>query len=164
MFCAAIMSMPVLLAGTTVGKTDARFMKVAAEAAMTGAHLGQMAEAQAAGQSIKGFGQTLDKDHTNAYERLTILANKTGGTIPKGIDIRRDKAMEQLTHMKGKRFDQGFLQDEIQSNRKIIVELKTEAQHGENADVKAWANSMLPTFEGDQRTAENLEKQMRQTK
>lgn len=156
--CVAAMSIPTLLAGATLGKTDTQFMKQAAEAAMTGAHLGQMAEAQAAGQGVKGFGQTLDKDHTNAYERLTELAGKTGENIPKGIDIRRNPAIEQLQHMKGKTFDHAFLRDAIQSDRREIAEFKNEAQHGENAQVKSWANSMLPTLEGHLQTAQNLEK------
>lgn len=157
---AAAFAVPMLLGGSTLGKTDTQFMKTAAVAAMTGAHLGQMGEAQAAQPAVKGFSQTLDKDQTTAYEQLTALANKTGESIPKGIDVRRDRAIEQLTHMKGKNFDRGFLRDEIQSDTRVIAEFKNEAQHGENADVKSWANSMLPTLQGHLQTAQNLEKQL----
>jgi putative membrane protein len=158
--CAALLAVPILLGAATLGKTDMQFMKMAAEADMTGAHLGQMAESQATQADVKGFGQTLDKDNTHAYQGLEALAGKTGETIPKGIDIRKNKGVAQLEHMKGKTFDQAFLREEIQSDQKVIAEFKNEAQHGSNADVKAWATSMLPTLQTHVQTAQNLEKQL----
>ena len=155
-WCAALLSVPVILRGSALSKADMQFMKKAAEANMTEAHLGQMAEAQASQQSVKDFGQTLSKDHTSAYESLTVLANKTGETIPKAI--RRNKSIERLMHLKGKAFDRAFTQDEVQSHKNAIALFKREAEHGEDADVKAWAKTMIPTLEGHLRTAENLAK------
>ena len=53
-------------------------MKLAAKTkSMTEVHLGQMAEAQARrAKDVKDFGERRSKDHTTAYEGLTVLANK----------------------------------------------------------------------------------------
>lgn len=154
--CAVLLGVPMLLPAFGLSKTDAQFMKKAAEANMTEAHLGQMAEAQASQQSVKDFGQTLSKDHTSAYESLTILANKMGEAIPKAIG--RDQTIERLMHLKGSAFDRAFSQDEVQSHKGAIALFKNEAEHGENADVKAWAKSMIPTLEGHLQTAESIAK------
>ena len=62
--CAALLGCAAVLQGFAVNQADGRFMKMAAEANMTEAHLGQMAEAQASHKAVKDFGQTLSMDHT----------------------------------------------------------------------------------------------------
>lgn len=154
---ALLLSVPVLLQGGSLSKTDAQFMNSAAKASMTEAHLGQMAELQARQQGVKDFGQKLSNDHTTAYEELTVLANKTGDTIPKAI--ARNQIIDRLTHLKGASFDHAFLLDEVQSHKAALATFKNEAEHGEDADVKAWAKTMIPTLEGHLQAAENLAKQ-----
>ena len=139
-----------------MSKVDAQFMNMAAKANMTEAHLGQMAEAQGRQHGVKDFGSRLSKDHTSAYEELSVLANKTGKTIPKAIG--RDKTIDRLMPLKGNRFDRAFLLDEVQSHKSAIAAFKSEAEHGENADVKAWAKTMIPILEGHLQTAESLAK------
>jgi putative membrane protein len=106
---------------------------------------------------VKDFGQKLSNDHTIAYEDLTVLANKTGETIPKAIV--RNKTIDRLQHLKGASFDRTFLLDEVQPHRTAIATFKNEAEHGENPDVKAWAKTMIPRLEGHLQRAENLAKQ-----
>lgn len=160
--CAALLSCATVVQGFAMNQADGRFMKMAALANMTEAHLGQMAEAQASHKAVKDFGQTLSMDHTTAYEALTVLANKTGEAIPKAIG--HDRTIENLKHLRGKAFDRAFTQDEIRSHKAAIAAFQNEAEHGENPDVKAWAKMVIPTLEGHLRTAETLAKQMRSGK
>ena len=160
--CTVLLIVPGLLGAATLSKSDAAFMKAAAKANMTEAHLGQMAEAQAARQDVKDFGQKLSKDHTTAYEGLTVLANKTGEEIPKAIG--HDQTIAHLTHMKGASFDHAFLADEVQSHKSALATFKNESEKGENPEVKAWAKSMIPTLEGHLKTAEDLARHSKTTK
>ncbi len=155
--CGALFSVPFFLQGAALSRADEQFIKIAAEDNMTEAHLGQMAEAQAAGQQVKDFGQTLSKDHTSAYEKLSVIANKTGTPIPKAIG--HDRTIERLMHLKGSSFDHAFIQDEVQSHKMAIAAFKREAEHGEDADVKAYAQATIPTLEQHLQMAEKLEKQ-----
>ena len=155
-YCAALFSMPCVVRAATLSKTDIQFMKMAAKANMTEAHLGQMAEKQATDQGVKDFGKKLSADHTTSYEQLTVLANKTGEPIPKAIE--HDQTIDRLATLKGKSFDRAFIQDEVQSHKAAVAAFKNEAEHGEDADVKAWANSMVPILEGHLQTVENLAK------
>jgi putative membrane protein len=154
--CSALIAIPALAQSTKLSARDKEFLKMAAVANMTQAHLGQMAEGKAARAGIKNFGQTLVNDHTNAYQELAVLDNKLGQAIPKGINVRRDRALESLTTLKGKKFDTRFLRDEIQDHERVLAAFRREAQHGRDQDIKAYANQVLPTVEEHLREAERL--------
>jgi putative membrane protein len=117
-----------------------------------------MAENQASQSQVKDFGQKLTHDHTDAYEQLGALAAKTGGGIPTGIDVRKIAAVEQLTKLKGARFDRVFLQEEIRDHQRALAEFKREAQHGKDPDVKTYASKMIPVLEAHLHEAETLAK------
>lgn len=152
-FCAVASAQTADLSGI-----DKAFMKSAAEANMTEAHFGKMAEDKATNDAVKSFGQILVQDHTKAYDELTALANKTGESIPRGIDTRRNRTMEDLSRESGSEFDRRFVADEVQDHRRTIAEFKREAEKGQNADVKAYAQSTIPTLKEHLHKAEELEK------
>src|SRR5271170_434728 len=127
--CFTLLSVSAWAQSAKLSPTDKEFLKMAAVANMTEAHLGQMAEGQASRAGVKDFGQTLVKDHTTAYQELAVLDSKLGQTTPKGIDVRRHRVIEQLAHVKGKRFDRPFLRDEIQDHERAIAAFKREARH-----------------------------------
>lgn len=154
--CFTLLSVSVLAQSTTLSPKDKEFLKMAAVANMTEAHMGQLAESQASRAGVKDFGQTLVKDHTNAYQELAVLDSKLGQTIPKGINARRHKTIEQLANVKGKKFDLPFLRDEVRDHERVIAAFKREAEHGQDQDVKAYATQVLPTIEQHLREAEKL--------
>jgi putative membrane protein len=144
--------------GNKLSNGDKKFLELAADANMTEAHIGQMAENTAAKTSVRDFGQKLARDHTNAYAELAALANKIGATVPKGIDVRRDSAIRELTREKGRAFDRRFLRDEILDHERALTEFRREAAHGRDADIKAYASKMIPTLEEHLHIAESLVK------
>jgi putative membrane protein len=142
----------------TLSNADKQFMKMAADANMTEAHVGQMAQDQGATDAVKDFGKTLVGDHTKAYQDLQAVATKTGENIPDGIDVKRMPAVESLAKLKGPAFDRAFARYEVQDHQKAIAAFKREADKGENADVKAYAQTTLPTLESHLKQAQELEK------
>jgi len=61
--------------------------------------------------------------------------------------------------LKGSSFDRTFLRDEVQYQKRMLAEFQGEADHGENAEVKAWASSMIPALQAHLKTAENLSRE-----
>ena len=98
------------------------------------------------------------KDHTEACQELGELAQKLGASIPKGIDIAKDRTDERIIHTKGATFDRDFVQDEISSHRQAIAEFRREADHGNNADIRTYAKKMIPVLEKHLHMAEDLSK------
>ena len=54
--------------------------------------------------------------------------------------------MERLADLKGKRFDGQFLRDEVQDHERVLAAFRREAQHGQDQDVKAYADEELPPW------------------
>ena len=161
--CCALLSVPALAQSTGLSTSDKEFMKIAAQSDMTEAHLGQVAQDQASQADLKDFGRTLAQDYTNAYNELTELANKTGETIPKGIDVYRNKALAHLIRLKGNTFDHPFLRREIQDHKLELARFKREAARGQDPDVKAYASKMIPTLEEQLHKARALAKSEKHT-
>ena len=142
----------------TSKQQDEQFIRTVAIDDMTEAHLGEMAHDNAVKGPVKDFGQTVSSDETKDYEQLTVLANKTGEHIPKGIDSRKSPAIRTLAEAKSGNFDHEFLQEEIANERKIIAVLQHEASHGTNPDMKEWAGKMVATRQEELQKAEALMK------
>jgi len=93
---------------------------------MTEAHEGQMAENQAGENAVKDFAKTLVQDHTQSYELLTMLAAKTGVSIPKG-SMPAKTLRSGYWPSEGAAFDHQFARDEIAAHRLAICDSKREA-------------------------------------
>jgi putative membrane protein len=96
--------------------------------------------------------------HTDDYKQLTAIAGKANLTVPKGLDAAHDKMIAPLAKMKGSAFDSRYAHEMITGHQKAIAQYKQEAQNGQNADLKAYANQALPTLEKHLQTAQDLVK------
>jgi putative membrane protein len=153
-FCCA----PALAQSSSSGMSDQQFVDFAAQTDMTEAHLGQVAQDQAAGQNIKEYGQMLVTDHTTDYNQLTAAAGKANLTVPKGLDAAHDKMIALIAKMKGTAFDTHYVHEMVIGHEKAIAQYKEEAQNGQNAEIKAYANQALPVLEKHLEAAKNLMK------
>ncbi len=161
--CLALLAGAGLARAASISNADRQFMIVAARTDMTEAHEGQMAEQQAAREDVKTFAKTQVQDHNNSYEQLGKLATKTAVSIPKGIDVAKDRTIEQLAHLKGAQFDRQFARDEIAADQRAISLFKQEAKHGQDADVKAYAEKTIPVLEKHLHLAEECAKPPRRS-
>jgi putative membrane protein len=153
---AGLCAAPVFAQAAAAAKSDAEFLRMAAEADMTAAHIGKMAEDRAANGEIKDFGKKLAQDHTSDYNQVFQLAAKTGESVPKAIDKRDDHEIAALDKRKGTAFDRAFLTEESAAHEKLIKEFRQEAEHGSNPDIKAYANKTLPIIEQHLHEAQDL--------
>lgn len=136
--------------------SDQQFVDFAAQTDMTEAHLGQLAADQAAKQEVKDFAQTLVTDHTSDYKQLGMIAGKANLTVPKGLDAAHDKMIAPFEKLKGAAFDARFSHEMVSGHQKAIAQYKKEAEGGQNADLKAYANQALPTLEKHLQSAQDL--------
>ena len=156
--CLATLAAVGIAHATSLSKTDQQFLIMAAKTDMTEAHEGEIAANQTSRTDVKEFAKTLIQDHTESYQHLTELAAKTGISIPKGINSAKVPTIVQLVHLKGANFDRRFVDDEIAAHRQAIAVFKREAEHGQDADVKAYAAKMVPILEKHLHLAEDCAK------
>lgn len=155
LFCAAF-SIAAMAQAPAGG--DQEFLDFAAQTDMTEAHLGQLAAEKAEAQPVKDLAQMLVTDHTSDYKQLGTIAAKAGLTIPKGIDAKHDKMIAPFEKLKGKAFDRRYTQEMVKGHTAAIAAYQKEATGGQNADLKAYAQSALPTLEKHKSAAQDAEK------
>jgi putative membrane protein len=148
------------LYGKTPASTnkDAAFLRLAAQADMTTAHLGQLAQDRAIRDEIKNLAKTLVADHTSDYRQLTALSMQTGDAIPTAIDKANNREIEAIERYKGKMFDHEFVLNQTAEHEKLFKAFHYEADHGTNPDIKAYASKALPAIERHLHDVENLRK------
>ena len=138
--------------------TDQQFIDMAAQTDMLEAHLGQMAQNQAASDDVKNYATMLVTDHTNDYNQLTAMATKDGFTVPKGLDDEHIKMYQPLEKLNGKAFDMRFIHEMIEGHTKAIAVYTKESSDAQNPDVKSYAAAALPTLNKHLDAAKDLEK------
>jgi putative membrane protein len=156
---ATLCSVPLYSKGPLPLKSAAAFLAMAAEADMTLAHIGRMAEDRSANTKLKTFAETLVQDHTGDYQSLSILAGKMGDSIPKAINKANTREILGLGHYHGRSFDHAFLLRESAVHQKLAAAFRREAEHGSNPDIKAYATKALPTIERHLHETQDLMKQ-----
>jgi putative membrane protein len=156
--CFGLLGTLGLSAATSLSPADKQFLVLAAQTDMTEAHKGQMAESQAARADLKKFANTLVHDHTKSYQQVRELAVKEGVSIPQGINIAKNKAIEELIRLSGSRFDQQFIRYEITDHRRAIAVFKREANRGQDPEVRAYAAKMVPILEAHLQLAQKCAK------
>jgi putative membrane protein len=142
LFCLPLLARSNSRADSRTPANDQQFLQNAAESDMLHAHLGQMAEKNSTSRGIRDLGQEISQNDQADYRALGALADKTGETVPKGIDAQGYKTIERITGLRGS-FDHAFIQEVIQSDKKELADFEHEAQHAQNPEVKAYASGAL---------------------
>jgi putative membrane protein len=139
-----------------VSTEDRQFLEKAAQINMVEAHLGKLAQEKASSQDIKQFGEQLRTDHTDAYERLTKIANAMQVEVPKEIDSEHQSHIQRFEGVSGAEFDREFRQHQVQDHQKSIDMFQSYANSGANAELKAYASQTLTKLQSHLQTAKNL--------
>jgi putative membrane protein len=149
-------SLSMLLAFSAFGQkmTDQQFVDNAGQINMTEAHLGKLAQQKAGENDFKEYGQQLEKDHTDAYQKLTSIAN--GFTVPKSIDAEHLKTVNRFEKLSGQSFDKQFKQTMIQDHQKAIDMFKRAQDELTNQQLKTYATEQLPILQTHLDMAKNL--------
>lgn len=126
---------------------DIRFVTEAAQDSLKEIQTGQLAMQNSTNQAVIAFGQQLVNDHTQALNDLTQIANAKGIEVPTSLDAVQQKAVNALTDLQGQTFDTAFLKEEVASHRASIKVFQTEADHGDDADLQAYAQNTVPMLQ-----------------
>src|SRR5581483_10080232 len=97
----------------------------------------------AASDDVKRFGAMMVHDHTKANDELKQLAEKKSVSLP--TDLGEHQAdYDRLAKLSGADFDHQYMSTMVEDHKKDISEFETEANNGQDPDVKKWASDTLP--------------------
>ena len=95
-------------------------------------------------------------DHTKAHEQLKSIAKAKGIEMPNApsdLDLMRLKAMGALA---GDEFDNAYIKQEVEDHDAAVKLFVQESDNGEDAQLKSFAATTLPTLKEHLQMAESL--------
>jgi putative membrane protein len=139
-------------------RSDADFVREAAQAGLAEVKMGELAQQNAQNQQFKDFGQRLVTDHQKANDELSRIATQKGLQVPTAMSQRDQGMLDRLSSMNGAEFDRACSHHAVEAHQKAIRLFETEAQSGQDTDLKAFAQNTLPTLREHLRMARDLNK------
>jgi putative membrane protein len=154
------MAMPRQAQKQKLSEKDRNFAKEAALGGMAEVELGRLAHQNAQHDDVKQFGARMVRDHSAANQKLeTILAAKDM-TVPRQLDEKHHKTVDRLSKMRGAEFDRAYMREMVEDHNKDVKKFHQEAQHGNDADLKSFAQSTLPVLEEHQKLAHEISRSL----
>jgi len=131
---------------------DREFVEKVGTCCNTEVKLSEMATKSASRAEVKEFAKVMVDDHTKGKQQFNeILKNKS--ITPPTTEAKNFKEVaERLSAAKGADFDAAYLEQMIKSHEEAIKLFETYSKDGNDADLKKWATTNLPTLK------EHLEK------
>jgi putative membrane protein len=125
---------------------DRMFLDEAGHGAKYEIMAGHQAADRAATPEVVRFGQRMVADHGKEYDDLVRLGHDVGADIPDAPEHSQQRILDLFGQLSGGRLDCGYTPQEYSDHENDVARFTAEAEHGTNAQVRAFANRMLPTL------------------
>lgn len=106
----------------------------------------KLVASSAASTAVMAFARDMISAHTASTAELKAAAAKdpTGIVINDELSPSQKAALEDLKMKKGYIFDAAYIAAQVHGHEQTLTELKTYAASGDNAELKSFAQSMIP--------------------
>lgn len=135
-----------MAADTGLTPADRTFVTKAAQGGLMEVAAGKLAAQRGLDPAVKEFGQKMVSDHTAANEKLKALAASKQMVLPDSMSKDEDAALGKLETLTGTDFDKTYSQMMVKDHTEDISEFEKEVKRGQDADVKSFAQTTLPTL------------------
>lgn len=139
--------------------TAGGFVTAAATSDMYEIQAAKLAQQTSTNPAVKKFAARMIKDHTASSDKLKALLAKGGinATLPTDLDERRKGMLDNLAKAKPADFDKMYADQQMAAHDEAVTLLKGFVDHGDNADLKAFATSILPTVQEHEAMAKQIQ-------
>ncbi|MCI0351411.1 MAG: DUF4142 domain-containing protein [Acidobacteriales bacterium] len=136
---------------------DQRFLVEAVQDGRTEVELGQLAASKASSPAVKRLAQKIVADHTKLNQQLESLPQASQVSQSASVPEEKGSAVERLSQLSGKEFDQAFLEQVVQEHESAVSRFKEAAATAQDPDVKQLASRALPILEQHLQMAKSLQ-------
>jgi len=136
--------------------TDEQFAENAALINLMEINLGNYAILKARRADIQQFANQLKKEHTEAHNLLEMIAAKRRLTLPNKLDGKHQAKIDKLIVLTADEFDRAYVKEMVDGHRMATALFEHESQHGQVAELKAYAAETLPTIRRHHQRATQL--------
>lgn len=125
--------------------TDRAFLIAAEQGGNTEIQAGQIARQRGVSQLVRSLGMRMIADHTNAGNRLGLIARAQGMPVISSPGAQGMQTIAMLRSVSAMRFDRAYVRGQIAAHRQTIALLENEISSGTNRALRDWARMTLPT-------------------
>ncbi|CAG1018704.1 hypothetical protein BURC_03512 [Burkholderiaceae bacterium] len=144
-------------AAAALAPFDQEFMTKAVEGGQFEVEVAKLAAEKASDAAVKAFAQMLVADHGAANDRLREIATSHNVALPASLPEEKKKELDRLAQLSGAEFDREFVKIAgLKDHRHDIDEFEKASAQAQNADVKNFAQSTLPTLKKHLEAAQKL--------
>ena len=142
---------------------DQAFVTKMGGVAMAEVELGTLARDKAASRDVKGFGQRMIDDHSKAGRELKDIAQRKSLTWPTALPPDAVALKQRLTQLSGAAFDRAYIDAMVSGHIEVLGVVKTHAQSGGDAEVKAWATKATSSVQAHLTHAQEVQRELGKT-
>lgn len=144
-----------------LSRSDASFVKEAAEGGMMEVELGKVAADKASSEKVKEFGRRMQDDHSKANAELKQLATSKGVELPTALEGKEKSTVGRLSKLSGAEFDREYMRSMVSDHKEDVSKFQSEANKARDPDVKQFASKTLPTLKEHLQLAESTAKEVK---
>lgn len=143
---------PAAPAPAPTASSDQEFIDQAATSGIAEVAGGQAARTGAKSRAVRAFGARMVADHTRANNRLMALARR--------LKMPVTPAGEPPAPAPGPEFDRQYIGEQVSAHQQAIALFESEAQSGQNPQLKRFAAQSLPMLRHHLQMAEGIARRM----
>jgi putative membrane protein len=144
-------------AKSNLSHSDRTFIEDAAKGGMAEVELAKIAQERASSPEVKQFAQQMERDHSQANEKIRQLAQEKGVTMPEGPKLSQNHEASKLMKKQGQEFDREYMDYMVKDHKKDVKEFKKQAEKAKDPDVRSFAQQTAPTLEHHLQMAESAD-------
>jgi len=133
------------------------FLTVAYQDGLAEIQLSRLALQKSTNTDVKNFAQKMINDHTQANLRISGLAQKSGLTLQTTLSPNRQSIADELSTLSGSDFDKAYMDVNVIVHKKDVRLFRRQSEEGKNADVKSFAQNLLPTLSQHLEMAQSID-------
>jgi putative membrane protein len=149
---------PPLPQQAPVVSTDQQFVDIAAAGELAEIDLSRLAHRKGHHRLVRLFGEHMVAEHAQSKDRLLAAAKRVNITTSAALDSQEQAVHAQLGSLGGPDFDRQYISGQVKGHQDMIRLFETEAQSGENPQLKKFAQQLLPKLRQQLHRAEGVAK------
>ena len=140
------------------------FVDDASAGSMLEVELGKIAQRKALDQQVKDFGKLMEKDHSDAGDKLKTAVQGLGLTIPASLDKEHQDKVTDLNKKTGKDFDKDYIDKMVQDHKDDVDDFEEAQKNLPSGDLKTWVDNTLPVLRQHLIQAETIQDALKNQK
>ena len=140
-----------------VNSSDKSFLQNAYEDGLAEVKAGELGQSKSANADVKAFADHIVADHSKANAELKTLSDNKKVSLSESPSLVAQAKGKLLDAKSGDSFDKAFADAMVNDHKKAIEAFEKAASEGQDPDVKAFAEKILPTLKMHLSMAEELQ-------